>query len=174
MSAEEFEKVAEQVFSWLRMLDRSSYYDLLDVDDAATDTEIQAAFHRFSESFHPDRHRNQPEEIRAGVTRIFRRGAEAYGVLRAPRTRATYDLGLAQGILRMTTSTKTSAAKPEGLDSVCSSAAGKLHARQIERALSEKDFRAAEHLLRKALLAEGSNHNLEQRFTQLLALARKI
>ena len=161
----------EQVWSWMRILDATSYYELLGIQENAEQRSIQEAFHRFSESFHPDRHRGADEEIREGVTRIFRRGAEAYGVLRSPTKRALYDLGLAQGSLRLTQTQEANSKSlhaSTNLSSTCKTPAGRLHARQIERAMSEADTNEARFLMQKVLMAEGKNTEFEELFNQLM------
>lgn len=165
----------ETVLSWLEILDDSSYYELLGLLEIADDSAIQKAFHEFSSSFHPDRHRRETEALREGVTAIYRRGAEAYGVLRDPKKRAAYDLALAQGQLRLNPGQTGSPHSPRvsaALSGLCSSKAGQLHARQLERAISERDWELSEHLLRKALLAEGQNPEFATLARDLIRKAR--
>ena len=163
----------ELVWSWLRILDKSSYYDLLGLSETADEAAVQEGFHRFSGSFHPDRHRGADDEIRVGVTRIYRRGAEAYGVLRNPAKRAAYNLALAQGALRLTKNPADSKKGKAGtsLEAVCKTAGGRLHASQAERAIGENNIDKARHLLMKALLAEDRNEELEARFQALIKIA---
>jgi DnaJ-class molecular chaperone len=164
-----------RVKSWLSVLDESSYYELLGILEIAGDEAIQAAFHEFSLSFHPDNHRGAPAELRADVTRIFKRGAEAYRVLRDANSRAAYDRALAQGALRLTAPTQgPQADTSESLESCCLTPGGRLHARQAERALRERKLDEAHHLYRKAVLAEGINLELEERFRSLFDLARRL
>jgi len=163
-----------QVQSWLSILDDSTYYELLSLLEIADQGAVQAAFHEFSVSFHPDRHRGQPEDIRSGVTTIYRRGAEAYGVLRDETSRAAYDLAMAQGHLRLpsVTGLAANAKEAQSLTTLCQTAGGRLHAKQAERALSEKQIQEAERLFGKALLAEGHNPELEDGMKRLLQIAR--
>ncbi len=161
------------IVSWLDILDSSSYYELLGLLEIADDDAIQNAFHTFSKSFHPDRHRAAPENIQKAVAKIYSRGAEAYGILRREVSRQAYDLALSQGVLRLT----PGKARPqvlrtsESLESACKTPGGRLHARQLERALSENKWEEARHLLRKALLSENLNEELEKRYHALLQLA---
>lgn len=164
----------EKVAAWLSILDLSTYYEILGLLEIADDSAIQKAFHEFSENFHPDRHRAQPPEIREDVTRIYRRGAEAYGVLRDPQKRAAYDLAMNQGHLRWNPghTADSSSPPPDDLASLCHTKAGALHARQLERAISERNWEMSRSLLRKALLAEDMNSALEKRANELLHLAK--
>jgi DnaJ-class molecular chaperone len=166
----------ERVASWLGILDETNYYELLSILEIADESAVQEAFHVFSQSFHPDNHRHASPELLDGIMRIFRRGAEAYGVLRDPKTRAAYDLALAQGALRYsrTGGSQDSQGSKKGLDSHCTSPGGKLHARQAERALSEGKLEEAKELLKKAQTAEGINIGLENRFRELFEVAEAM
>lgn len=165
-----------KVLAWLEVLDSASYYDLLGVLEVADEGAIQTAFHEFSQSFHPDSHRQSATEIREAVTIIFRRGAEAYGVLKDPQTRAAYDLALAQGALRYSraSGSRDGHGALRGLEAICSSPGGKLHARQAERALSEGRLEEAQELLNKAQTAEGINIALENKFRDLFEVAKNM
>jgi DnaJ-class molecular chaperone len=156
-------------------LEDSTYYELLGILEIAGDEAVQSAFHEFSQSFHPDNNRGADEKLRADITRIFKRGAEAYRVLRDPRSRAAYDLAMAQGALRLTGHGQGPAEKTnESLEATCRTSGGRLHARQAERALSERELDNAHALLRKALVAEGDNPDLERRFRELFKVAQRL
>ncbi|MCH2110551.1 MAG: DnaJ domain-containing protein [Polyangiaceae bacterium] len=162
------------VKSWLDIIDESNYYERLGIIEIADAGAIQDAFQRFSLAFHPDRHRHASPPMRAAVTKIFKRGAEAYGVLKAEEKRNRYDIGLARSELRLDQagscppeqSGRTSHGVPAVLQ-LCHSPAAKLHARQAERALQEGDTSSATQLLKKALLADGQNPELEQAILRL-------
>jgi DnaJ-class molecular chaperone len=166
-------KLRALVESWLAILDQSNYYELLGILEIADEAAIQQAFHRFSQSFHPDNHRNSPSDVREGVTRIFRRGAEAYRVLRDGKTRAAYDLALAQGALRYFRigGSPDGQGTERGLEALCQTPGGRLHARKAERALSEGNFEEARAEMHHAQTAEGISIALENRFRELLELA---
>lgn len=170
------EELRAKIQAWLSVLDQSTYYELLGILEIADEGAIQQAFHQFSQSFHPDAHRTRDPDIRKAVTHIYRRGAEAYGVLRDPKTRVAYDLALAQGALRYNPGQASSPARPtsDSLESVCRTPGGKLHARQAERALADKDADLAFTLYRKALAAEGGNPDLEERFDELFEHAKGL
>lgn len=167
-------ELLDRVEAWLQILDDSSYYELLGILEIADETAIQSAFHDFSTAFHPDRHRGESDALRRAVTRIYQRGAEAYGVLRDPRTRAQYDLALAQGQLRLNPgqSSATSAPSSGDLVALARSAGGQMHARQFLRALSEGNAEESSRCHRKMLLAEGRNPELERQAEHLLERAR--
>jgi hypothetical protein len=57
---------------------------------------------------------------------------------------------------------------------VCRTPGGKLHARQAERALGDKDPDLAFSLLRKAQAAEGDNPDLEEQFGELFEVSKTL
>jgi len=90
-ATEEDGRSAEYVFAWLAVLDDLTYYDLFGVGRDATPDDIQAAFHVFCDTFHPDRHVGRDPDQRDAVGTIFKRGAEAYAALCDDRLRGQYD-----------------------------------------------------------------------------------
>jgi|GEM_PF-626376 len=158
------------VSAWLDVLDRLNHYEVLSLERSANADEVQQAFHLFSERFHPDRHRGEPEPLRESLVRIYRRGSEAYRVLRQPAPRAEYDLGLA-------TARSRASARPgedptlQTLDELCQSPGGRLHARQASRAIADGQLGEAAALLERALLVEGENPRLKARLLALRQLA---
>lgn len=62
------------------------YYQILGVDEDASDAEIKRAFRRLALKYHPDRNRDNPE-----AEEHFRQVARAYEVLSDPVQRAVFD-----------------------------------------------------------------------------------
>jgi len=158
------------VHAWLEVLDQLNHYEVLGVTQAASEPEIQAAFHLFSERFHPDRHRAASPELRASITTIFRRGSEAYRVLRQPDRRTEYDLLLATSLRRVSAPAGPDS-QLKALDELCLTPGGRLHARQASRAISDGRLDEAASLLERALLAEGENPELGERLEAVRHLA---
>jgi molecular chaperone DnaJ len=68
------------------MATKKDYYDILEVNQNATDTEIKKAYRRLALKFHPDKN---PDDTEA--ENRFKEISEAYEILSDPQKRATYD-----------------------------------------------------------------------------------
>jgi DnaJ-class molecular chaperone len=62
------------------------YYELLGVEQGASETEVKRAFRKLARELHPDVNAHDPE-----AEEKFKAAAEAYEVLSDPERRATYD-----------------------------------------------------------------------------------
>lgn len=68
------------------------YYKLLDLETNATDVEIRKAFRKMALKFHPDRHSENDDKLKA--QQVFREITTAYEVLSDPSKRKRYDSGV--------------------------------------------------------------------------------
>jgi len=66
-----------------------NFYDVLGVDVTADDEQIKDAFQSLAKVFHPDLNADD-----AQAERRFKEILQAYSMLKDPRTRTAYDLGL--------------------------------------------------------------------------------
>jgi curved DNA-binding protein CbpA len=83
------------------ILEELDYYQILELTPDAPTSAIRSAYHRTSRRFHPDAHRQESPELRLQVSRIAKRVAEAYSVLRDPRRRQVYDQRIQRGRSRL-------------------------------------------------------------------------
>src|ERR1700742_2496294 len=65
---------------------KMDYYEVLQVERTASDTELKASYRRLAMQYHPDRNPNNPE-----AEEKFKACSEAYQVLSDPDKRAAYD-----------------------------------------------------------------------------------
>ena len=65
---------------------KMDYYEVLQVERTASDTELKAAYRRLAMQYHPDRNPNNPD-----AEEKFKACSEAYQVLSDPDKRAAYD-----------------------------------------------------------------------------------
>jgi hypothetical protein len=63
-------------------------YQVLGVDKGASDAEVKHAYYKQARLYHPDKNPNQPEEAK----KQFQLIEQAYGLLKDPKKRKTYDL----------------------------------------------------------------------------------
>jgi curved DNA-binding protein CbpA len=157
----------ERIFEWDALIDQSSYYEVLGLLEIADTQAIRTAFHEFAVAFHPDAFPEADEETAEALRRVFQRGAEAYRVLSRHDSRASYDLALAKGQLRLDS---TIAPPPlarnsdiRSLDELCRSPGARLYAKKAEDLISNGDLRAAKRELQMALREDGDNTDLAER-----------
>lgn len=99
MDDTQFKARIEQIFN---DLDRYNYYELLNLPESSAVDEIRSAFHRMALSMHPDRYQGHPDaSLREKLYTIYKRLTEGYKILMDSRDRKEYDVGLAQGQLRL-------------------------------------------------------------------------
>jgi curved DNA-binding protein CbpA len=164
------------VFAWVEALDDLSYYELFGLEAGVTPDEIQAAFHVFCETFHPDGHVARDDGERRALTTIFKRGTEAYSVLVDPALRAQYDAQLASTTsprpprvsfspLSRPPSRMPGAAVP--LEEAVRSPSARPFARRAEELVAQGDLRQAKLQLVMANHMDPGNAALEQALRDL-------
>ena len=68
------------------MAEKRCYYDVLEVDRTATDSQISESYRKLAMKYHPDRNPGDEEAVSA-----FKEAAEAFEVLSHPEKRSRYD-----------------------------------------------------------------------------------
>ena len=79
------------IAQWMAVLDKVSHYELLGVHPNAGADALRKAYQGFAANFHPDAHMHRTSMERDSVSRIFKRGTEAYRILSDPQLRQKYE-----------------------------------------------------------------------------------
>jgi curved DNA-binding protein CbpA len=159
----------EFIFSWLQVLDQLTYYELFGISDAANADEVRAAFHRFCDTFHPDRHSARPQGEREALSIIFKRGTEAHLVLSDAGLREQYnrEIGARTSahpprISHSARARSTNApAGPAKLEDAVRSPSSRPFARRAEELIGAGDLRQAKLQLVMANHLDPQNETLE-------------
>ncbi len=154
--------------AWLGVLDELTYYELFGLEPGATPDDVRAAFHRFSDTFHPDRHVGRTQEEREGLGAIFKRGTEAYMVLSDGGLRGRYDAQLGRGAdhpkrlsANLSRPPPPHSLGPPKLEDAVKSTAARPFARRAEELMQSGDFRQAKLQLVMANHMDPGNEALE-------------
>ncbi len=153
-----------------KRLDELDYYALLSVAREASIDDIKAAFRAFARRYHPDRYAGD-EAAAHKMTRIYRRGTEAYRVLTHPEQRRAYDTELAQGQLRLDPERAQASIRPSmppGQAEVRDARARPFMAKAA-LALKAGDFKVAKLNLQIALNYEPDNAVLRSKLEEVVA-----
>ncbi|MBI2389534.1 MAG: hypothetical protein HYV09_08050 [Deltaproteobacteria bacterium] len=159
------------VLSWAEALDQADYLALLDLappregEPGPNDEEIIDAFHTFAERFHPDSYADAPHDVREAALAVFRRGAEAYRVLRDVSLRQRYYRLLEAGTLRMSPEEIAHAEKgerkrPDTARQAVKTAAAAPFAAEADAQLAAGDLKKARLQLQLATMKEPDNEDL--------------
>jgi curved DNA-binding protein CbpA len=174
----------EFIFGWVRVLDELSYYELFGIPPSTTREGVQSAFHRFCDTFHPDRHLARIDEERVALLTIFKRGTEAYLVLSDDALRAQYDAQLRANAKNVKNAKiapprisqtarprapSTHAPAPSTLEDAARSPSSRPFARRAEELIEAGDFRQAKLQLVMANHLDPGNEALEAALKQLEA-----
>lgn len=157
------------VLSWAEALDQADYLALLDLPipegDALDEGVLRDAFHLFAERFHPDSYPDAPDDVREAAIAVFRRGAEAYRVLRDPALRKRYLKLLEAGVLRLSPEELAKAEKgergrPTSAREAARTAAAASFATRADELIAAGDLKQARLQLQLAVMKEPDNEDL--------------
>ena len=124
----------------------------------ATRAEVKNAFHSFAEKFHPDQYYDAPHDVQLAAKTIFKRGVEAYEVLRDSELQTRYVKHfLKKGMARLTpeafnkavpvgepaSSTRIKVVKEARWSDRMKTSDGKEVAERIEKLIAEGRFQVA-------------------------------
>lgn len=68
-----------------------THYDILGAGPGASESELEAAYHRRAHLLHPDHHTGAPADVRAEAEKWMRELNASWAVLRSPYLRSQYD-----------------------------------------------------------------------------------
>jgi CheY-like chemotaxis protein len=154
---------------WLHdSLDALDYYQLLQISEAASASEIKDAYFRCAMEFHPDRFVQLPEqELRLEIYEVYKRMSEAFKILFNHDTRSDYDAGLRSGDrlahLRYVRCGRRIEDAPEDPTTDAGTPGGKKYLRFAHVAEAEGRLRSARTYLTLALQSEPDNPALRSR-----------
>lgn len=77
-----------------RQKPKKNHYQVLNINETASDDDIRRAYKNLAKIHHPDRHANATEDDKRKQTEIFKEISNAYEVLSDPRKRFEYDMCL--------------------------------------------------------------------------------
>lgn len=163
----------ELVREWARALDGIDYLTLLDIsrDEELDDERVRRAWRSFALAFHPDRHRDAPEDVWMSTTQVFQRGAEAYRVLQDPALRKRYlELLASEGAVRMShheVDQVKSAGDDSQIKNLVHTPAARAFAEKAEELLAAGKLEAARLQLQLASMKEPDNARLRRRLSEL-------
>jgi DnaJ-class molecular chaperone len=168
---------SDSISGWLQVLDELTYYELFGIAQTADPDAIRAAFHAFSDTFHPDRHIARNAEEREGLSTIFKRGTEAYMVLSDEGLRSQYDAQLgAKGTehprrmnIGLSRPPRAHSVGPPKLEDAVRSSAARPFARRAEELMRAGDFRQAKLQLVMANHMDPQNEALEAALNDVVA-----
>ena len=156
----------ERIMEWASSIDRIDYLTLLGLSTLLepSDDEVREAWRAFALSFHPDRHRDAPDDVRLAATRVFQRGAEAYRVLQDPVLRVRYMQLFEEGKLRMHhDEVAQSRRSSDRIQDVVKTAGARPFAEKADELLAKGDLKQARLQLQLALMREPQNAQLNER-----------
>ena len=149
------------------LLEELDYYKILQLEQAAPQVDVDPAFKAVTRKLHPDRlARLTDDGLKDKANDIYRLANEAYRNLKDPDARAKYDLGLAQGNLRMSADGRTKAAKEaqakDNPELAAKTPQGEKYFKMALKCWGDGDFKGAVMQIRFAIQFEPGNAVFEE------------
>lgn len=157
-------------------LDQLDYFQILGAAVEAPLEELKAKYHQLQRNYHPDAFYSSPDvDLKEAVTKIAKRVAEAYVILRDPTKRAKYTRDI-QGPERMKklryTDESDREARIEKEQEIGKTAQGRNLWMKAQESIKRGDFRAAARDLQTALLFERDNDRFKEKLEEVQAMAK--
>lgn len=157
-----FLKTRTEIDTLHELLPELDYYQILGIEPATSQSQIDPAFRRESRRLHPDRFaRLNDNRVKEQVNEIYRLVNEAYRTLRDPDARARYDSLVARGEKRMTAAARAGAvqeaATKDNPEHAANTPKGDKYWKMALKAWEDEDFKACVMQIQFALTFEPDN-----------------
>ena len=166
----------QQILGLAAHLAGLDYYQVLKVDRKAQLPEIKKAFFRESQAWHPDRfYGSSDEQLKYAVMSVYKRIAEAYGVLRDPDLRPRYDaqLATAGAGVRLDRREAEQAASPQGAEPKSKNPQAQRYVTMAMSCFRKQDYAGAEMNFNFALKYEPGNESVAKKLKEAQELKAK-
>ncbi|MBK8012868.1 MAG: DnaJ domain-containing protein [Deltaproteobacteria bacterium] len=154
-------------------LDLLDYFQILGAEIEAPAEELKLRYHQLQRNYHPDTFFSSPDlELRAAVTKIAKRVAEAYVILRDPQKRAKYtrDIAGPERAQRLRYSEDSEReARQEKVEELGRTAQGRKLWAKAQDCLRRGDLQGAQRDLQTALLFERDNERFKTKLDEIKA-----
>ena len=160
---------ALEVSALSKIMDELNYYQILNIEESASTSDIRKAFHASSRNFHPDANRDLTGELREQCRQISKRITEAYCVLRDKRRRQAYDARISDGeSLRIQIAeAKNTHVEQRKAERFGATVQGRQYHGKAESDLKTGDIAGAIRNLQMALTFEGGNAGFQSMLEEL-------
>lgn len=158
-----------EIQALVKIIDELDYYQILHLNEDATQSEVKRAYFQTSRTFHPDANRHLEGELSHQCGLVSKRVTEAYCVLRDPRRRAAYDdQQREEGANRMQLAdARASHLKKHSEESQGKTAQGRQFFQKTQAALQRGDLPGAANHLQMALTFEAQNEGFKELLAEL-------
>ena len=157
-------------------LDQLDYFQILGATPDAPLDELKAKYHQLQRNYHPDAFYTSPDyELRNAVTKIAKRVAEAYVILRDAQKRSKYtrDIQGPERAKKLRFSEEMEhEARIEKQQEQGKTAQGRNLWKKAQENIAKGDYRAAARDLQTALLFEKGNEMFKSKLAEVQELAK--
>ncbi|MCA2979139.1 MAG: DnaJ domain-containing protein [Myxococcaceae bacterium] len=158
-------------------LDAQDYFQVLQLPQTASTSEIKRAFYRDSRVYHPDRVFHLPDgEVKGNIGAIYKRITEAYYVLRDDAKRKKYlvDISGPERATRLRYTEATEAelkaeAKKVVEEEFGTTPKGRQFFKAALQEIERQQWQAAERSLKSAIMYESGNAKFKEKLAQVQA-----
>ena len=157
-------------------LDQLDYFQVLGAMPDAPLDELKAKYHQLQRNYHPDAFYTSPDmDLKAAVTKIAKRVAEAYVILRDAQKRAKYTkdiMGPERAKKLRFSEEMEQEARIEKQQEQGKTAQGRNLWKKAQESINRGDYKSAVRDLQTALLFEKDNAMFKAKLTEVQELAK--